>query len=282
MHILPDRIEAWLHRRRWARKNIRRMHESDAIIVSHTKSGRTWLRVMISHAYHLEYGVPENELIKFDNMHRLNPAIPKLYFFRDTAIPTFGIGGGSVPLDREKPTLFMVRDPRDVAVSFFFHIRNRATPRELDRKGITARDRDKELYAFVSDERLGVPRVIEHMNRWYRVMQEMPHTRVLHYEALKAEPEPQLAEAIAFLDRRLAPETIAAAVEFAAFENLARKEAAGFFNSDKLKSTNAADGNASKVRRGKVGGYRDYFDDRQNAVLDGMVRERLHPAWGYR
>ena len=36
-----------------------------------------------------------------------------------------------------------------------------------------------------------------------------------------------------------------------------------------------------KVRRAKVGGYRDYFDDDQLAQIDAMVFERLDPVFGY-
>jgi len=47
--------------------------------------------------------------------------------------------------------------------------------------------------------------------------------------------------------------------------SLSRKEADGFFKSDKLKPGDASDGDSYRVRRGKSGGYRDYFSDEQNA-----------------
>ena len=143
---------------------------------------------MISHVYHLQYGVPADELIKLDNLHKLNPAIPTLFFSRDTKLPTFKLGGGEVPLPYDRKMLFVIRDPRDVAVSFYFHIKNRAGYRELDRKGITEADRSLELYDFAIDEKLGVPRVIDHMNRWYEEMQGMPHRLVVKYEEMQAEP----------------------------------------------------------------------------------------------
>jgi len=36
-----------------------------------------------------------------------------------------------------------------------------------------------------------------------------------------------------------------------------------------------------KVRRGKVGGYRDYFDDAEIARIDALVTETLDPVYGY-
>jgi len=36
------------------------------------------------------------------------------------------------------------------------------------------------------------------------------------------------------------------------------------------------------VRRAKVGGYRDYFDDEQVRVIERCVNDPLDPAFGYR
>ena len=117
----------WRHKRRWARKNIYQLANADALVVSHTKSGRTWLRIMMSYLYHLEYGTPANAIIAFDNLHSLNRAIPRIYFNRDTRVPTFARGSGFIFVEKGKKILFLVRDPRDVAVSFYFHVVNRAS-----------------------------------------------------------------------------------------------------------------------------------------------------------
>jgi hypothetical protein len=37
-----------------------------------------------------------------------------------------------------------------------------------------------------------------------------------------------------------------------------------------------------KVRRAKVGGYRDYFEDDQLADMDALVNSSLSPMFGYR
>jgi hypothetical protein len=39
--------------------------------------------------------------------------------------------------------------------------------------------------------------------------------------------------------------------------------------------------NSYKVRKAKVGGYRDYFDDQQIAAMQQLVAERLDPVFGY-
>ena len=276
-------IGLYWHKRRWARRNIHKLVGADTVIVSHTKSGRTWLRVMISYLYHLEYGIPANELVDFDNLHRLNTAVPKIYLHRDTRVRTFKNQDDYVRVRPDQKCLFMVRDPRDVAVSFHFHVRNRTSERELIRKGIALNAGELSLYDFVVSEDVGIPRVIEHYNRWHREMQDLEKTLVIRYEQMREDTAAVLDEVMRFIDDHpFTPERITASVEFAAFENLAKKEASGFFAGGRLRPTDPGDTGSFKVRRGKVGGYRDYFSAEQLDVIDALVRDRLDPFYGYR
>ena len=50
---------------------------------------------------------------------------------------------------------------------------------------------------------------------------------------------------------------------------------------DTVQAKDVNDPNTFKVRKAKVGGYRDYFDDGQVAELEEMVNSRLLPAFGY-
>ena len=274
-------VSLWHHKRRWVRRNLERQAQADALIVSHTKSGRTWLRIMVSYLYHLRYRTPASEIIDYDNLHRLNPAIPRLYFNRDTRVPTFDRQRPYVQVAASKKVVFLVRDPRDVAVSFYFHVCNRASARELNRKGIPADARRLSLYQFVTHEELGIPRIIRHFNRWHEEMQRMPSALVVHYEQMRAEPLITLGTIMRFLDRPFTEDELRQAVEFASFDSLSRKEKDGFFASGRMRPTKPEDAATFKVRRGKVGGYRDYFTEQENATLDAMVREQLHPFYGY-
>ena len=275
------RLASWPHRRRWSNRNIRIVEQADGIVVSHTKSGRTWLRVMISHLYHLRYGVSATEIMKFDNFHQLNSNIPKIYYTRDTQTPSFTLSGDAVAYPDDKKVLFLVRDPRDVAVSFYFHVQNRASRRELYRKGIPPETKALSLYEFVTSENLGVPRVIGFMNRWYREMPRFSAVLLMSYESMRAEPEAALKQAIEFLDREFEPDLIQKAAEFASFENLRRKEADGIFETGRLKPANVGERDSFKVRRGKIGGYKDYFEAEQIEYLDALVRETLLSDFGY-
>ena len=80
MARLADLRREW----RWRRKRAQMYARSDVLILSRTKSGRTWLRVMLSHLFHQQYGIPERELVQFDNFHRLECRIPRVHFTHDT------------------------------------------------------------------------------------------------------------------------------------------------------------------------------------------------------
>ena len=65
-------IERWLR----GREEYRKLQLADWVLMSWGKSGRTWLRVMLSRFYQVKHGLGESELIGFDNLKRLNSAIP--------------------------------------------------------------------------------------------------------------------------------------------------------------------------------------------------------------
>ena len=74
--------ENWKHRlERWLRgkEEFRKLEQADCVIVSFGKSGRTWLRVLLSRFYQVRHGLSERHLIGFDNLHRRNSAIPRIY-----------------------------------------------------------------------------------------------------------------------------------------------------------------------------------------------------------
>jgi hypothetical protein len=71
------------------------------------------------------------------------------------------------------------------------------------------------------------------------------------------------------------------AVAFGSFDNLQDLERRGFFRQGGLTLRNPQDPESFKVRRAKVGGFKDYFTAAQVAELEELVRRRLSPSLGY-
>lgn len=264
------------------RRRIRLLREADVVFISHAKSGRTWVRAMLSHLYHLEHGVPADRLVDGDNFHRLAPAIPSIFFTHDRTEPPAlrdllraGTLGG-------KKVVFLVRDPRDVVVSQYFQFIHRNSPEELRRKGLPGELKTMSMAEFAFDEKLGLPAVIEVMNRWAREVAGLPQAHTMRYEAIKADPAGELVRLAIFLGHRFDDGQIAAAVDFASFEALREKERQGFFASNVLRPADSDNPDTFKVRKGEVGGWRAYFNEAEQERLDALTRERLAPGLAYR
>ena len=79
------RIDRWLR----GREQHRRLRGADVVVVSHGKSGRTWLRVMLSGYYQRLFGLAGEALLGFDNLHRADPRIPKVFFTHDNYLKDY-------------------------------------------------------------------------------------------------------------------------------------------------------------------------------------------------
>src|SRR5215468_12664020 len=68
-------LERWLR----GREQLARLRRADAVVVSYGKAGRTWLRGMLSGYYQHRYGLSERSLLGFDNFHRRDARIARIF-----------------------------------------------------------------------------------------------------------------------------------------------------------------------------------------------------------
>lgn len=265
------------------REELRRLQLADHVVVSYPKSGRTWLRTMISRYYQLAYGLPESAFLNFDNLHRRNPEVPRVFFTHDSYVRRFTGHLDSKVDYADKNLIWLIRRPQDVAVSQFFQWKYRMRPRKVALNHYPPRDSELSIYDFVLDPNVGLPAIIDWMNGWQADWSSIRHGHVVRYEDLRADPEPHLAEVIRALGEAAKPEWIEDAVRYGSVDNMRSMELRNHFwaSGSRLAPRDKSKPESYKVRRAKVGGYRDYFDDEQLAVLDGMVREKLDPGLGY-
>jgi len=264
-------------------EELRRLQLADHVVVSYPKSGRTWLRTMISRYYQRAYDLPESAFLNFDNLHRRNPEVPRVFFTHDSYVRRF-TGHMDSKIDyADKNLVWLIRRPQDVAVSQFFQWKYRMRPRKVALNYYPPRDSELSIYDFVLDRNVGLPAIIEWMNGWQADWSSIRHGHVVRYEDLRADPEPHLAEVVRALGEAAKPEWVEDAVRYGSVENMRSMELRNHFwaSGSRLAPRDKSKPESYKVRRAKVGGYRDYFDDEQLAVLDGMVRERLDPSLGY-
>jgi len=273
-------IERWLR----GREEYRKLQLADWVLISWAKSGRTWFRVMLSRFYQLKYKLPIDRLLEFDNLYRMNPATPKVFFSHNNYIRDYLKDWDTLAHFQGKKIVLLVRDPRDVAVSQFFQWKYRMRPHKKHLNNYPEHGSDTSIWAFVSNSDCGIPRIIDFFNGWARALPDLgDHLLIIRYEDMRQDPVAVMTKVFAFTGTPGTAEQIDKAVEFAAYENMKKLEEKRLFKGSGVR-VRAGDKNnpdSFKVRRGKVGGYHDYFEVDQIAEIDRMISQELDPVFGY-
>jgi hypothetical protein len=274
------RVERWLR----GREETRRLARADVVVVSFGKSGRTWLRVMISRYYQLLYSIPERVLLGFENYHRRNPEIPKVFFTHDNYIKDYTGEFDSKAAFYGKKVVLLVRNPKDIAVSQYFQWQHRMRPAKKKLNGYPPHGTMVPAYDFVMDEQVGLPGIVAYLNLWAREAEHVEQLLVIRYEDMRADPGEVLARVMEFMSGASAnAEAIEGAVEYSSVENMRKLEEKSVFwlAGSRMKPGKKGDPNSYKVRRAKVGGYRDYFSETEAAQIDEFVATDLSATYGY-
>ena len=282
--FLPEarriRFERWLR----GREETRRLGRAQVAVVSFGKSGRTWLRVMISRYYQLVYGIPERALLGFDNYHRRNSRIPKIFFTHDNYIKDYTGEHDSKAPFYEKKVVLLVRNPKDIAVSQYFQWQHRMRPAKKKLNQYPPHGADVSAYDFVMDPNCGLPDIIAYLNLWAREADRIESLLVVRYEDMRSDPNKTLQRVMQFIDDDSVDRSaIDGAVEYSSVENMRKLEEKNVFwlAGGRMKPGKKGDPDTYKVRRAKVDGYKDYFDDVERAEIDELVSHDLSPTYGY-
>jgi hypothetical protein len=161
--------------------------------------------------------------------------------------------------------VLLVRDPRDCFVSLYVQMTRRdpGAPAEFKRKTVSDLLRDKNF---------GIGAIVRTMNAWLSEFFGRDDFTIIRYESLREAPAENFLALLAFLGET-APDmsTFQEALDFSRFDNMQKLEAAGAFDSKILHPGDVRDRESFKVRRGKVGGYREYLSaEDQQFAANGM------------
>lgn len=271
-------IDRWLR----GRDQFQRLRQADLVVVSPGKSGRTWLRVMLSGFYHDAYGLSGKTLLGFDNLHRKDARIPKVFFTHDNYLKDYTGNRDSKRDFYDKKVVLMVRQPQDVVVSEYFNWKYRMKPVKMYLNDFPAHGEDVSVFDFAMRP-CGLVRILDLMNLWAREMDRVKDLLLIRYEEMRSDPEAVFRRVVRFVGGPERDESIRAAVEFASLENMRRMEQEKTFwlGGGRMKPGDPSNPQSYKVRRAKVGGYRDHFDEAEAATLDEIVNTRLDPVYGY-
>jgi hypothetical protein len=198
-----------------------------------------------------------------------------LWKHRTTANVTDAIRGKYLvpqPAADRKPILVLCRDPRDVLVSLFFQLSKRR------------REFDGPLSDLIHHPRFGIVSMIEVMNTWMREWGEKSNFKLLRYEDCRQDTRAAFEPVLKFFGfDSIDEEALSHGLRFSSFENMKKMEASREFQKGILLPQDPADPDSFKVRRGIVGGYRDYLSAGElNFVEQAMLSLDIRFGYGER
>ena len=236
----------------------------DVFVTSYPRSGNTWTRFLISNL------VYQDEPTTFANIEQ---RIPEIYFNSDhrmRSLPRPRVLKSHECFQPNYPrVIYIVRDPRDVAVSFYHHnVKAGNIPDDYPM--------DKFIPRFIAaefDRKWGS--WVDHVQSWLLLRQDRPDFLLMRYEDMKKTTVAELARLVAFLQtcqfRQIdgSPEKLQRAVELSSPERmrqLEKEQSADWVLTKKTRSDKPF------VRTATSGGWKSTLSAASVAAIEG--------AWG--
>src|SRR5437763_6618105 len=284
---LPDRSMpgSRLLRRslKWTRRNFssraKLLSGGEVLILSTPKSGRTWIRTFLCAYLCKRHGL---QFTLQPGRHD-HPEFPRVIFSHDRfEHRTKGNrwdrlrGKYLVPRRelRKAKIILLARDPRDCFVSLYLQMTRRDPSAD-------AALQQKSVSELLRDKRFGIRGIVCAMNDWLDEFSGRKDFTIIRYEALRASPAEHFRDLLAVVDETTLDMSIfQKALEFSRFENMQKLEAAGVFDSKILHPGDVRAPESFKVRRGKVGGYREHLSAEDLEYAAEALME-LDPRLGY-
>jgi Sulfotransferase domain len=233
----------------------------DRFLVSYPRSGSTWTRFLIGNL--LSTGDP----ITFAN---IESRCPSIYICSDRQlrrVPRPRLLTTHEPFDPSyKTIIYIVRDPRDVAVSFYhYSIKNRHIPDNYPMEAFVSRFVSVEVDPLY--DRWGS--WADHVMSWVSMRQGHSGFLLLRYEEMVKAPERELAKVASLLKLKVNHESLSRAVELSSADRMRRLEKEQHKAWTQTSHTRADE---PFVRAAASGGWR--------AVLSPAAVAEIEQAWG--
>ena len=240
------------------------VYPDDVFLVSYPRSGNTWTRFLLGNLLYPDAPVT------FSN---IEARIPEIYFNRDRMLRALRRPRMLKSHESFQPhyphVIYIVRDPRDVAISFYHHnVKARNIPDDYPMTSFVPR-----FIAGEFDQKFGSWR--DNVLSWVSLRGENPNFMMLRYEEMKRDTAGALLHIVAFLEhcsfRKIdsSPEALQRAIELSSPERmrtLEKEEAANWVLTKRTRSDKPF------VRTAKAGGWK--------LQLAPESVEAIESAWG--
>jgi Sulfotransferase domain len=259
MSDLKKRITAYLRvvaKRQPAARGLT-VYADDTYLVSYPRSGNTWTRFLVCNLIN-----PDNPV----NFAQLESRIPEIYQVPDRVLRRFPrprfIKSHECFDPRYKKVIYIVRDPRDVLISYYEF--------QLKRRVISdACSLEEFLPCFMESEiepKIGSWR--DHVVSWIATRGGQKNFLLLRYEDMLADTQRESTKIAAFLGLDSNPERIARAVALSSADRMRRLEKE---EAQQWRATKKTRQDKPFVRKAVAGGWKS---------LPEHCVARIESAWG--
>jgi hypothetical protein len=226
----------------------------DVFLASYPRSGNTWTRFLIGNLVH------EKEAVTFLSVERL---VPDMYKHSDRVLrnlPRPRIVKSHECFDpRYRKVVYIVRDPRDVAVSnYHWELKLRSVKDECPIEDFVPRWMAPQFWPRIGSWG-------DHVSSWLGTRRGQEGFLLLRYEDLKQNPQGELARVAEFLGIKATRERFTRAVELSSAENMRKMESA---ESGKWVATTLTRQDKPFVRSATSGGWKAVLPEKTVAYIE--------------
>jgi len=215
-------------------QTILKLTEQDVFLVSYPRSGNTWVRFLIANVIK-----PHNMGIDFHNVQEFVPELGRDNKIISRLTPPRVIKSHALYQPSYPKVIYLVRDGRDVYVSYYYYRLNQLEA------GTSFSDfiRKEDLYPCSWDM---------HIQSWYEASLQQSNILFIRYEDLLKDAEIEISRMMDFTGIEVSREIIIKAIEDSKFEKMKK------IDQDKGRKYTPS-GVKDFVRKGKSGTWRKEF-----------------------
>jgi hypothetical protein len=232
--------------------------DDDTFLTSYPRSGNTWTRFLLGNLVH------PDEPITFLNVERLVPDMYKSADWVLRRLPRPRVLKSHECFDaRYRRVIYIVRDPRDVAISnYHWETKLRSFPEDRPIEEFVPRWMDGNYWRRVGSW-------ADHVNSWLATRQDHPSFMLMRYEDMQENPQRELARVARFMGLDADPGRIDRAIERSSASNMRKMEKT---QGKKWVATFHTRSDKPFVRAASSGGWR--------AVLPEKTVRYMEDHWG--
>jgi estrone sulfotransferase len=238
--------------------------DDDIFLTSYPRSGNTWTRFLVGNF------VNPNEPVTFLNVERL---VPDMYKTADWVLrrrPRPRVLKSHESFDaRYRRVIYIVRDPRDVAISnYHWEMKLRSIPEGCPIEEFVPRWMDGAFWRRIGSW-------ADHVNSWFATRQGHEGFIMMRYEDLQANPQRELARMAEFMGMNPDAQRIERAIELSSAANMRKMEET---QGKKWVATFHTRSDKPFVRKASSGGWRTVLPQKTVAYMEahwGAIMKQL-------